>query len=108
VKGQWPGDRPPKDGFVRTVAAAAGGKLAVATHDVTLARSAFDLLEGAPAELELLWGLPHRGPLEFASERSISTRLYVPFGYPYTPYELGHARGNPRVLWWLVRDALRV
>jgi proline dehydrogenase len=107
VKGQWPGDRPPHEAFIEVVAAAAGGNLAIATHDVVLARAAFDRLEGAPAQLELLWGLPRRAPLALAAELGVSTRLYVPFGYPYTPYELAHARGNARVLWWLARDAIR-
>ena len=37
---------------------------------------------------------------------AVGVHVYVPYGRAYLPYALSCVRGNPRILWWLVRDAI--
>ncbi len=116
VKGQWadplaPG-LDPRGGFLAVVDALAGraSRVAVASHDPPLAREALRRLQaaGTPCELELLYGLPMKAALQVARERGVRARIYVPYGHAWLPYALGQARRNPRILWWLLRDAVTV
>ena len=108
VKGQWPGDRDPRDGFLAVVAAVerANGRVAVATHDAGLAHAALTHLPGA--ELELLLGLPMTAVALVAAEQGAPVRVYVPYGRGYLPYAVRRTVRKPVALWWLARDlALR-
>jgi proline dehydrogenase len=113
VKGQWPDpDGPaadPRDGFLRIVDALAGRarKVAVASHDPLLAAAAIGKLQqaGTKCELELLFGLPSRAVLQVAQRLGVKVRYYLPYGYAWLPYALNQAKRNPRILWWVVRDA---
>jgi proline dehydrogenase len=115
VKGQWPDpDDPrldPNRGFIEVVRRLAGRArhVAVATHDLAIARRAIDLLLASrtPTTLELLYGLPSRKQMELGRELGVSVRIYVPYGAAYLPYCLSQMKRNPRIAWWLVRDALR-
>jgi proline dehydrogenase len=115
VKGQWAdvghADLCPESGFLRLIRALAGRarRVGVATHDAKLAHQALCQLRdaGTPCELELLYGLPVREPLAVARELKIPVRLYVPYGNAWLPYALRQAGRNPRVLWWILRDAIR-
>jgi len=114
VKGQWPdpgGDVDPHAGFLEVVDALAGGQteVAVATHEPVLAAAAIQKLQsaGTPCELELLYGLPSRAALTVARQFAVKVRYYLPFGHAWLPYALGQARRDPRILWWVLRDAAR-
>ncbi|MGA3073867.1 MAG: proline dehydrogenase [Bryobacteraceae bacterium] len=114
VKGQWadPGAAvDPHAGFLDVVDTLAGGAtpVAVATHEPTLAAAAVRKLQsaGTPCELELLYGLPSRAVLKVARELAVKVRYYLPYGHAWLPYALGQARRDPRILWWVLRDAAR-
>ncbi len=114
VKGQWPDpdrDVEPIAGFLAIVERLAGRSraVAVATHNVALAEKAIQRLQaaGTPVTLELLYGLPSRRQIELAKRLNVPVRIYVPYGAAYLPYCLGELKKNPRIAWWLVRDALR-
>lgn len=115
VKGQWVDPAWPdadlNAGYLAVVDALAGRQatVAVATHDPVLARTALQKLKdaGTPCELELLYGLPTRAALAVARELGVKARVYVPFGTAWLPYALGQARRKPRVLFWVLRDALQ-
>jgi proline dehydrogenase len=101
VKGQWPDPDGDVSSFLELVDILAGRvpRLEVATHDTDLARAA---LERAPgAELAQLYGLPRTNVLTDA------VRVYVPYGHAWLPYALKQVRENPRIAWWVVRDALK-
>jgi proline dehydrogenase len=113
VKGQWAdadGDLEPAAGFLAVVQRLAGRarRVAVATHDPTLARRALACLReaGTACELELLFGLPVRASLEVARTANVPVRFYVPYGHAWLPYGLSQVRQNPRVLWWTLKDWL--
>jgi proline dehydrogenase len=114
VKGQWTDPEDPQrdmgEGFLALVDRLAGRArlVAVATHDIALARCALTRLRtaGTPCELELLYGLPVSQGLSLSREMSIPTRIYVPFGHAWLPYALSQAQANPRIYWWVLRDFL--
>jgi proline dehydrogenase len=114
VKGQWPdpvGEVDPHSGFLNVVGALAGQALpvAVATHHPVLAAAALRKLQsaGTPCELELLFGLPSRAVLNVSRDLAVPVRYYLPYGHAWLPYALRQARRDPRILWWLLRDASR-
>jgi proline dehydrogenase len=84
--------------------------VAIASHDAPLACDAIQYLRaaGTTCELELLYGLPQRASLALAERENVPVRVYVPYGKAYLPYCLSQARRHPRLLWWLMRDALRM
>jgi proline dehydrogenase len=114
VKGQWSDPRAPdldmRQGFLAIVDRLAGRApmVAVATHDVPLAREALRrlLAAGTPCELELLFGLPILPTLPVAQETGVLVRQYVPYGHGYLPYCISQGVRNPHVLWWALRDSL--
>ena len=112
VKGQWPdpdADVDPEAGFLDVVDALVGSRtlVAVATHEPRLAAASIRRLQssGTPCELELLYGLPDRAVLAVAREFAVKVRYYLPYGHAWLPYALRQARRNPRILWWVLRDA---
>jgi proline dehydrogenase len=114
VKGQWPDPAhamEPRRGFMAVIDRLAGRArhVGVATHDAALAEEALRRLgaSGTPAELELLFGLPMRATRDVARRLNVPVRVYVPYGHAWLPYALSSARTNPRVLWWLLGDAIR-
>jgi CelD/BcsL family acetyltransferase involved in cellulose biosynthesis len=114
VKGQWADparDVEPIAGFLAIVERLAGRAraVAVATHNAALAEQALRRLQaaGTPVTLELLYGLPSRRQIEIARRLNVPVRIYVPYGSAYLPYCLGELKKNPRIAWWLMRDALR-
>jgi proline dehydrogenase len=114
VKGQWPDPATPRldqcAGFLSVIDRLAGRPypVAVATHDADLAREALRRLQaaGTPCELELLYGLPMKAARRVAQEADTAVRVYVPYGEAWLPYRLSQVRKNPRVVWWVLRDAL--
>jgi len=114
VKGQWPDPEHPdidlREGYLNVIGRLAGRarEVAVATHDGWLGRTAIERLQsaGTPCTLELLYGLPARESLKIARAAHVPVRVYVPFGHGWLPYTLSHARQNPRVVWWVLRDVL--
>jgi len=114
VKGQWPdpvADVDPHSGFLDIIEALAGtaSPVAVATHEPVLAATAVRKLQsaGTPCEIELLYGLPSRAVLRVARDLAVPLRYYLPYGHAWLPYALRQARRNPRILWWVLRDAAR-
>jgi proline dehydrogenase len=115
VKGQWPDPEKPKldprVGYLEVIERLAGRarRVAVASHDLPTARRAIEMLLAAstPTTLELLYGLPSRRQIEMARELNVPVRIYVPYGVAYLPYCLGQMKRNPRIAWWLLRDAIR-
>jgi proline dehydrogenase len=114
VKGRWPDPEAPtadpRAGFMALVDQLAGRarQVAVATHDVPLARQALQRLGagGTPCELELLFGLPIAAPANAGDELSVPVRMYVPYGHGTLPYRIPDARRDVRVLGWLSQDLL--
>jgi proline dehydrogenase len=114
VKGQWADtDRTaqePSEGFLEIARCLAGRArhVAVATHDVPLARKCLRILlqAGTSCELELLWGLPLATSLATARLFRVPVRIYVPYGQAWLPYAVSQFRTNPRVLFWIARDFL--
>lgn len=112
VKGQNPDPAAPdadlRLGFLDVVNDLAGRAVhvAVATHDVPLARRALERLlrTSTPCELELLFGLPLAAPLQLAAELGVRARVYVPYGDAAVPYHYSDLRRNPRMLSWLAQD----
>lgn len=114
VKGQWSDPSQaidPHAGFLDVIDALAGrgATVAVATHQPELAATAIGKLQsaGTPCEMELLYGLPSRAVLTVARDLAVPVRYYLPYGHAWLPYALGQARRNPRILWWVLRDASR-
>lgn len=115
VKGQWPdANEPrldPRVGFIEVVRRLAGRArhVAIASHDLATSRRAIEMLAATrtPTTLELLLGLPTRKQTELAHELGVPVRLYIPYGAAYLPYCLAEMKRNPRIAWWLLRDALR-
>ncbi len=111
VKGQW-GDPERRVGDLRAAFVGLAGKLSgrgvpvsVATHDRVVARRSLDLLtrSGTDCELEQISGLPlNCAPI--ASEAGVPFRVYIPFGYPYLPYNIWQIRTRPVVALWALRD----
>lgn len=114
VKGQWADPEAPeidpRRGFLTVIESLAGRArhVSVATHDVPLAMRSMEILQRTetPCDLELLFGLPKRSSLRAVSGLSTDVRFYIPYGTSYLPYALSRARENPRLVWWLVRDAV--
>ena len=78
--------------------------VAVATHNVTLARESLRRLTeaGTRCELEQLLGYPLRSSLEVARQFGVPIRLYVPFGHAHLPYYVSRAAAEP----WIARQLL--
>jgi proline dehydrogenase len=112
VKGQWPepqgADLNPREGFLKVVDRLSGyaSAVAVATHDVDLARESLKRLRsaGTSCELELLFGLPVGPGIGVARSLGIPVRIYLPFGKAWLPYVIAQAKRNPVIAWWLFRD----
>lgn len=115
VKGEWADPTAPYidlcQGFLNVIDRLAGKarQVAVATHDPWLARESIARLQaaGTDCELELLNGLPKREMLLLASELGVPVRFYIPFGVAWRPYALSKAAANPRIVWWVVKDAAK-
>jgi proline dehydrogenase len=113
VKGQWADPAHPdinlRAGYLAVIERLAGraAHVAVATHDPELAAAALKQLTKADTscELELLFGLPTRAVLRVVRTFGVPVRMYVPYGAAWAPYCLSQARRNPRILWWVMRDA---
>jgi proline dehydrogenase len=115
VKGQWEDAEKngngldPRRGFLDVIDALAGRArhVAVATHNPELAFEAIGRLQaaGTPCELELLYGLPSSAALEVGRRLGTPVRFYIPYGHAWLPYGIRQATRNPRILWWMLRDA---
>jgi proline dehydrogenase len=115
VKGQWADPQDPemdmRSGFLKVIDVVRGRavRVAVASHDVPLAREALRRLKdaGTSCELELLHGLPRREAVRMAQQLEVPVRVYVPQGKAWLPYVLRQAKKNPWVLSWFARDLVR-
>jgi proline dehydrogenase len=114
VKGQWADPLVPdldvRANYLSIIDRLAGRvpSVAVATHDIPLARECLERLRttNTRSEVELLFGLPVRPAIRLAREMAMPVRLYVPYGEAYLPYTLSQARQQPRMFWWIIRDTL--
>lgn len=114
VKGQWPDPADPKrdlaDGFLAVIDRLCRGArhVAVATHDVALAREAIARLSAAnvSCEVEVLLGMPAAPLLAWAKEAGVTTRIYVPYGPGFVPNAIGVLRRNPRLLAAVAKERL--
>jgi proline dehydrogenase len=105
VKGQWPDpeghDLDDRAGFLAVVdQLTKAPRVAVATHDLRLAREALQRLRtaGTACELELMHRLANR------HVDGVPLRVYVPYGSPSLPYSIQRAMRQPRLAWRLLRD----
>ena len=104
VKGQWPDAHggAPGAGFLAVIERLASGArlVAVATHDLALARAAVARLRAAkvPCEIEVLLGMPAAPLLVWAKDAGVAVRVYVPYGPGFVPNAIGVLRRNPRLL----------
>lgn len=112
VKGQWADESnlDETQGFLAVVRHLSGRAkvLDVATHDPQLARQSLNFLKcsGTAGEVELLYGLPSRRVLALSEELKTPVRFYVPYGHAWLPYCLSQAQKRPRILWWMLKDAV--
>lgn len=114
VKGMWRDPEHPginfREGYLAVIDRLCGRArhVGVATHDAWLAREALGRLvdSGTPCELEQLFGLPTRETLRVAQQLGVATRVYIPYGNSWLPYALSRAVRRPRMLLWLLRDAV--
>ncbi len=111
IKGQWPGTVDSARGFLNLAGVLAGGgvRVGVATHNASIAQRALSRLlqSGTACELELLYGLPVRACMEVARSLKVPVRVYVPYGKAWLPYAMRRGVRDPKIAWYLVRDALR-
>lgn len=106
VKGQWPDATDPKrdiaKGYLEVIDVLAKGAshVAVATHDLNLAREAVSRLKtyNVSCEIEVLLGMPAKPLLAWAKDEGVRTRIYVPYGPGFVPNAIGVLRRNPRLL----------
>ena len=113
IKGQWsdPGEPniDPRSNFLYLVDILAGraAQVAIATHDIALAKESLTRLKvlGTACELEQLYGLPMRID-SVAKPLGVPVRIYVPYGYAYLSYALSAMRKRPIILVWLLKDFL--
>ncbi len=111
VKGQWADPEGPIGdtgrafiGLAKSLAGK-GTTVAVATHDRRVARESLSVL-GASAtacEMEQISGLP-QNCAGIASGFGVPFRVYIPYGYPYLPYNIWQVRTRPTVALWALRD----
>lgn len=112
VKGQWADTEEAtvevRRAYMRLVEQLAGraARVAVATHDSTLAQSALECLRssGTACELELLYGFPVRDTVRRARAMGVPIRFYVPYGHAWLPYCLSQVKQHPGILIWMLRD----
>lgn len=111
VKGQWadPAGAVPdiRASFLALAGVLAGGKgrVGVATHDRKVAAPALSLLAaaGTPCDMEQISGLPGNcAPL--AASAGVPYRVYIPYGFPYLPYNIWQVKARPAVAFWVLRD----
>ena len=115
VKGQWPDPTDPKrdlaEGFLAVIGRLAGraARVAVATHDFDLGRTALTELRqsGTRCELEVLLGMPSKQLFVWAKENGFKTRIYVPYGPGFIPNAIGVLKRNPRLLVAVAKDRAR-
>ncbi len=111
VKGQWSDPDGPvgdlRGAFVGLAGALAGKgtTVSIATHDRRVARESLSILKGSgtPCEMEQISGLP-QNCASVASELAVPFRVYIPYGYPYLPYNIWQVRARPTVALWALRD----
>jgi proline dehydrogenase len=112
VKGQWADPLSPqfdeRAGFLGLISRLAGKArhVSVATHDAPLAHTALKRLidAGTPCELELTHGLPQQAAIQVARSLGVAVRNYFAYGGGCAPTTLGRSSGNPRALWWALRE----
>jgi proline dehydrogenase len=114
VKGQWAdpgGEIDPQRGVAEVIDAVAGltTPVAVATHNPVLAAEAIGKLQsaGTPCEMELLYGFPDKAARRVSRDLGVQVRYYLPYGHAWLPYALRQAARDPRIFWWMLRDAAR-
>ena len=59
-------------------------------------------------ELELLYGLPLEPATRIAKATGVNVRMYLPYGHGWLPYSISQVYQKPRILWWVIRDFLKV
>ncbi|MEJ1936663.1 hypothetical protein WDZ92_41255, partial [Nostoc sp. NIES-2111] len=98
-----------REGFMAVTQRIAGRSVPVsaASHDVPLAARALQVLKdaGTPAELELLYSMPHEASLACAAANGWSPRLYVPYGKGFIPNALKVLKRRPKLALALARQA---
>jgi proline dehydrogenase len=111
VKGQWADPAGPvpdlRTAYLGIASALAGGKarVGVATHDRRVAAGSIAILKaaGTPCEMEQISGLPPNCAA-LASSAGVPFRVYIPYGYPYLPYNIWQVKARPAVAFWALRD----
>ncbi len=112
VKGQWPesASADTEQDFLPVIKHLAGrvAQVNVATHNPKLVGESLECLKaaGTCGNVELLYGLPTRQPLNVARQLGAPVRFYVPFGHAWLPYCLSQARKNPQILFRILKDSL--
>ncbi len=90
---------------------AAGGSLAIATHDARMVRAAIRSAEAHAVprdrvEFQMLYGI--RGDLQRQPrDDGYRVRIYVPYGSHWYPYLMRRLAEHPANLWFFIRNALR-
>ncbi|GAA0544935.1 proline dehydrogenase [Rhizomicrobium palustre] len=115
VKGQWPDPADPHrdiaSGYLAVIDRLAQGArhVAVATHDLELARASIKRLKAArvSCEIEILLGMPAKPLLAWAKAGGVPVRVYVPYGPGFVPNAIGVLRRNPRILLAVAKERAR-
>jgi len=113
VKGQWNDPEAPgldyRENYFNIIdrLASRDTKVFVATHQPSLAREALHRLKqsGTPCELEVMFSLPLE-VTKIAERMDVPVRVFIPFGYPYLPYNISDAHTRPAIALWGIRNFL--
>ena len=114
VKGQWADPQfaiDPRRAFMALVDRLAGraARVAVATHEPGLARRRWSASPPAArrpsSNCSSGCRCTRRGT--WRDGLNVPVRLYIPYGHAWLPYAIANARRHPRVLLWLLEDAVR-
>lgn len=113
VKGQW-GDPDRRIADIRAAfvglaekLAGRGLRISVATHDRSVALRSLALLTaaGTECEMEQISGLP-QNCAAIAGAAGVPFRVYIPYGFPFLPYNIWQVRTRPAVALWVLRDLI--
>ena len=111
VKGQLPdrsgGEVDPREGFLQVVERISRSttSIGIASHDPLLVTRSLSLLKGRIGgdEVEQLFGLK---PVSVKVLGDTPTRLYIPYGHGYPPYDIYAAFRAPRLAARMTRDVV--
>jgi len=86
--------------------------VAIATHDLELLKSVYDLISELNIstdkfEFQVLYGVPMSGWLENHLKNNFKLRVYIPFGIDWYAYSIRRLKENPNIARYILKDLFR-